>query len=225
MPAQTENYQVFKRSMTDPEGKSVDKVYKNAQKQARPAGFFALVFAAIGIFSGATALDLSTLKGLTAILVLLIGLLAFGLAFFMFRVRKTVTQAHNDGYVVVVRGPVSRFDGKMNTSAMMVGPLAIGWNKRTVSPLQEGSFAEVACIPKLRSVVSINGAGLDQPIRVVIPNDLEAKAFMGPPTYQAQPMNTVSQNATSPTSGMSFCPSCGKPASGLAFCSDCGNKL
>jgi hypothetical protein len=218
------NYQVSKRPMTEAESKSVDKVYKNAQKQARPAGFFALVFGAIGFFSGAATIDPSTASGMTAVLILLVGLLACVLAISTMRVRKTVKAAHDDGYVVVVQGPVSRYNGKMNTSAMTVGPLSIGWNKRNVNPLQEGSFAELACIPKLRSVVSINGAGLDQPIRVMIPTDLEARAAVAPPVnpVSAYPMtgNNVPQ-----TNGANFCHRCGNPGAGMAFCSNCGNKL
>ena len=49
--------------MTEAESKSLDKVYKNAQRQARPAGFFALVFAAIGMVSGAATVGLSTSAG------------------------------------------------------------------------------------------------------------------------------------------------------------------
>jgi hypothetical protein len=225
MPSQSVDHQVFKRPMTDAERKSADRVYKNAQKQARPAGFFALVFAAIGIFSGAANLDLSTSQGITATVILLVGLLASGLAFYTFRVRKTVSDVQNDGNVVVVRGPVTRHGGNMNASTMMVGPLSIAWNRKSVNPLQEGQFAEVACIPKLRSVVSINGAELDDPIRVMIPSDLEAKAPMGSPAYPAQPVNAGYLKTPAQSNAMSFCSMCGQPATGLAFCSNCGHKF
>jgi hypothetical protein len=225
MPDRPADLQVFKRPMTDAERRSVDKVYKNAQKQARPAGFMAILFAAISITSGAATLDLTTSKGLTSVLVIVIGLFAFVIAFSTFRVRGTVSNVQNDGHVIVVRGPVSRSDGNIRTSAMMVGPLAIGWRKRTASPLQEGSFAEVACVPQLRSVVSINGAGLDSPIKIMIPTDLEARAAAAPPAYPAQAAGVSYQNVTPPSNAMSFCPSCGTPTSGLAFCSNCGNKF
>ena len=144
--------------MTDAERKSVDSIYKNLQKQARPAGFLAFVFALIGIFSG-------EVSDITSLLVLVVGLFSLILAVAVFRLRRKINDVQRDGDVVVVRASVSRFDGKMNTSAMMVGPLAIGWNKRGINPLQEGVFAEVACVPKLRSAVSINGAGLDHRLR------------------------------------------------------------
>ena len=212
--------------MTDAERRSADRVYKNAQKQARPAGFMAILFAAISITSGAATLDLTTSKGLTSVLVVVIGLFALVVAFSTFRVRRTVSDAQNDGHVVVVRGPVSRSDGKMRTPAMTVGPLAIGWRRRTANPLQEGSFAEVACIPRLKSVVSINGAGLDSPIKIMIPADLEARAAVtAPPAYAAQAAGFSYQNATPPSDAMRFCPSCGTSASGLAFCSNCGNQF
>lgn len=225
MPSQSVDHQVFKRLMTDAESKNANRVYKNAQKQARPAGFIAFVFAAIGIFSGAANLDLSTSQGITATVILLVGLLAFGLAFYTFRVRKTVSDVQNDGNVVVVRGPVTRCNGKMNTSAMMVGPLAIAWNKKSVNPLQDGHFAEVACIPKLRSVVSINGTELDEPIRVMIPSDLEAKASTEVTARSTQPVKAGYLKTPAQSNAMSFCPMCGQQATGLTFCSNCGHKF
>ena len=78
---------------------------------------------------------------------------------------------------------------------MTVGPLSIGWSQKSGRPLQEGSFTELACIPKLRSVVSINGSGLDQPIKVMMPNDLEARGAAAPPAVTAGPM-TVSTPQT-----------------------------
>lgn len=214
----SQNYQVFRRPMTAEERRSVDIIYKNLQKQARPAGFFALVFALIGIFSGAAS-------DITSLLVLIVGLFAFILAFSVFRLRKSITQVQKDGNVVVVRANVARFQGKMNTSAMMVGPLAIGGNKRGPSPLQEGNLAEVACVPKLRSAVSINGAGLDHPIKMMIPPDLETHASNGAQPYSSGPVRDAG-NAPAPAGeAMRFCPTCGKPAEGLAFCSNCGNKF
>jgi hypothetical protein len=218
MNGQAQDYQVFKRPMTDAERKSVNAVYKNAQKQARPAGFFALVFALIGIFSGAAS-------DITSVLVLVVGLLAFVLSIVTFRLRRNVADVQKEGNVIVVRAAVSRFNGKMNTSAMMVGPLAIGWNKRSATPLQEGSFAEVACVPKLRSAVSINGAGMDHPIKLVIPADLEAMAAIGAPAYPAPPVNAPNQIPAPISNGMCFCPSCGTPAKGMAFCTNCGNRF
>ena len=209
--------------MTEAESKTLDKVYKNAQKQARPAGFFALVFAAIGFVSGAATIDLSTSSGMMALMILLVGIMAFGVALYTTRVRKKVQAAHDQGSVVVVQGPVSRFNGKMNTSAMTVGPLSIGWNKKSDTPLQEGSFAELACIPELRSVISINGNGLDQPIRVMMPADLEARAANASLTTPAA--NPPAGNIVPQTNVSSFCPRCGNPGSGLAFCSNCGNKF
>ncbi len=209
--------------MTEAESKTLDKVYKNAQKQARPAGFFALVFAAIGFVSGAATIDLSTSSGMMALMILLVGIMAFGVALYTTRVRKKVQAAHDQGSVVVVQGPVSRFNGKMNTSAMTVGPLSIGWNKKSDNPLQEGSFAELACIPELRSVISINGNGLDQPIRVMMPADLEARAANASLTTPAA--NPPAGNIVPQTNVSSFCPRCGNPGSGLAFCSNCGNKF
>ena len=223
MYSTADNCQISKRPMTEAESKTLDKVYKNAQKQARPAGFFALVFAAIGIFSGAATIDLSTSSGLTALMILLVGIMAFGVAMYITRLRKMVQAAHEEGSVVVVQGQVSRFDGKMNTSAMTVGPLSIGWNKKSDNPLQEGSFTELACIPKLRSVVSINGTGLDQPIKIMMPADLEARATNAPPAAPAA-IPTAGNNI--PQANVSnFCPRCGNPGSGLAFCSNCGNKF
>ena len=149
--------------------------------------------------------------------------MAFGVALYTTRVRKKVQAAHDQGSVVVVQGPVSRFNGKMNTSAMTVGPLSIGWNKKSDNPLQEGSFAELACIPELRSVISINGNGLDQPIRVMMPADLEARAANASLTTPAA--NPPAGNIVPQTNVSSFCPRCGNPGSGLAFCSNCGNKF
>jgi hypothetical protein len=223
MYSTADNCQISKRPMTEAESKSLDKVYKNAQRQARPAGFFALVFAAIGFVSGAATVDLSTSNGMTALMILLVGIMAFGVAMYTTRVRKKVQAAHDEGSVVVVQGQVSRFDGKMNTSAMMVGPLSVGWNKKSGSPLQEGSFTELACIPKLRSVVSINGSGLDQPIKVMMPNDLEARAANAP--LAAPAVNPTADHNVPQTNVSSFCPRCGNPGSGLAFCSNCGNKF
>ena len=223
MYSTADNCQISKRPMTEAESRSLDKVYKNAQRQARPAGFFALVFAAIGFVSGAATIDLSTSSGMTALMIILVGIMAIGVALYTAQVRKKVQAAHDDGSVVVVQGPVSRFDGKMNTSAMTVGPLSIGWNKKSGSPLQEGSFAELACIPKLRSVVSINGTGMDQPIKVMMPNDLEARAVNAP---SATPAGQPAAGNGIPLMKVSgFCSRCGNPGAGLAFCSNCGNKF
>ena len=220
MFAPNSNYQVFKRPMNEAERKGVDKVYKNAQKQVRPAGVFALLFAMIGIFAGSATIDLSTSRGTTTLVILLVGLLAFGLGFYTFKVRGLVRKAHEDGNAVIVRGPASRSTGRANTSAMMIGPLTIGWNSKSVNPLREGSLAEIAVIPKLRSVVSINGIGLDRPIRIVVPTDLEASASMAPPAHPVQPVNAIN-----PPEKMSFCPSCGAPNGGMAFCANCGSKF
>ncbi len=224
MTGQPLDYQTFKRQMTDPERASMNKIYKNAQKQARPAGFMALVFAAVGIVNGANSFDFTTSTGMISVLIVVVGLMAFFLAYTTSRLRRTIVAAHNDGNVVVVRGPVSRYEGRANGSFMMVGPLAVGSGKRGANPLQEGTYAEVACIPKLKSIVSLNGAGLDQPIKVGIPVDLESKASIGSPTYPAQPLNAVNQNAMPSANAMGFCSSCGKPTQGLAYCWNCGNK-
>jgi hypothetical protein len=220
MFAPSANYQVTKRPMNETERNSVDQVFRNAQKQARPIAVFALLFAIIGIFAGSATIDISTSKGMTTLVILVVGLGAFGFAFMTFRVRKNVEAAQKDGNVVVVKGMVSQFAGKVGTSATTVGPLTIGWNSKTNNPLQQGSFAEVGVSPKLRSVVSVNGVGLEHPIRIMVPNDLEAGATTNPPAY---PMPAV--NPSPAPEAMSFCPSCGTPASGLAFCSNCGNKF
>jgi hypothetical protein len=214
----SQSYQAFRRPMTDAERKSVDSIYKNLQKQARPAGFLAFVFALIGIFSG-------EVSDITSLLVLVVGLFSLILAVAVFRLRRKINDVQRDGDVVVVRASVSRFDGKMNTSAMMVGPLAIGWNKRGINPLQEGVFAEVACVPKLRSAVSINGAGLDHPIKMMIPSDLEANASNSaqPSAYELAGTAGPAPNSIPETTR--FCTSCGKPTEGLAFCSNCGYRL
>ncbi len=224
MAGQTADYQTFKRPMTDPERTSMNKVYKNAQKQAMPAGFMALVFAAIGIVNGANSFDFSSSTGMISVLVIVVGLMAFVMAYTTSRLRRTIVAAHNDGNVVVVRGPVSRSQGRANGSFMMVGPLSIGSGKRGANPLQEGTYAEVACIPKLKSILSLNGAGLDQPMRVGIPNDLESKASIGSPTYPAPPLNVAAPSVTPSSNEMSFCSSCGKPTQGLTYCWNCGNK-
>lgn len=224
MAGQTADYQTFKRPMTDPERASMNRVYKNAQKQARPAGFMALVFAAIGIVNGANSFDFSSSTGMISVLIIAVGLMAFVMAYTTSRLRRTIVAAHNDGNVVVVRGPVSRYQGRTNGSVMMVGPLTIGSGKRGANPLQEGTYAEVACIPKLKSIVSLNGAGLEQPIKVGIPNDLESQASVGSPTYPPAPLNSVDPNIMPSSDAMSFCSSCGKPTQGLAYCWNCGNK-
>ena len=225
MSAQTAEYQVFKRPMTDAEGKSMNKVFKNAKKQALPAGLMGILFGAIAIVNGTGSLDFSTSNGIMSIFIIVIGLFAFGTAMSTFRTRRNVRDAMNEGNVVVVRGSVTRFQGRGNISAMVVGPLSIASRKRSVGPLQEGTFADVACVPRLKSVVSINGVGLDQPIKIMVPNDLETRAPLAPTAYPAPPLTAVKQNPTHSTNGMNFCPSCGNPISGLAFCSNCGTKL
>jgi hypothetical protein len=225
MSGQSEDPQVSKRSMTDAERKSIRQIYKNAQKQARPAGFFALVFAAIGIFTGAGSFDFSTPSGMTSVLILVVGLAAFIYAGFMSRLRRNVSDALNGGQVVVVRGKASLFNGRMKTSAIVVGPIALNMGKANANMLQEGSIAEVALVPKLKSAVSINGTGLDQPIKIMVPVDLETKASVGISTDLGQPSNAYAPIPAPATAAIEFCHSCGTPAKGMAFCSNCGNKL
>jgi hypothetical protein len=219
--AQPSNHQVFRRPMTESERRTVNNVYKNAQKTARPLGIMALVFAAVGIVTGASTFDLSTPSGMMTIMIVLIGFSAFIVGYNTSRIHKKVADVQNDGYVIVVRGQVSRYSGKMNTSAMTVGPLTIGENRQNPMQLQEGTVAEVACIPKLKSVVSINQAPMEQPMRIMVPADLEFQASTGVPSQAYVPMG---QNAPA-AGGMSFCPSCGTPTNGLTFCSNCGTKL
>ena len=222
MNAQTD--QVFKRPMSDAERNNVRQIYKNAQKQALPASIFALVLAAIGVVTGAGSFDFSTPSGATTVLIIVVGFAAFLYAMHISRLRRSVSATLNEGQVVVVRGTVSTYKGRVNTSATVVGPLSLNLGKGETIQMPDGSIAEIACVPKLRSAVSINGVALQQPIKLMLPVDLEAKASKGVPAYPER-MNGAAVASTPLTSTMSFCPSCGTKAMGLAFCSNCGNKF
>jgi hypothetical protein len=217
--------QAYKRAMSAEEHKSVDKVYKNAQKQARPLGFFALVFAAIGIVTGAGTLDLSTSKGMTTIMIIVVGIGAFLYSGYMLRLRRKISDSHRSEQVIVVRGTVTRYNGRGNSSAFTVGPLTFGLEKRMLNALPEGSVADIACVPKLGVLVSINGMGQEHPAKLTIPVGLEASALPIESAYPVQPAATAERGQTYSPQATSFCFSCGNPSSGLAFCSNCGTKL
>lgn len=225
MNGQSANYQTFKRAMNATEQKSVDMVYRNAQRQARPLGIFALIFAAIGFVTGAGTFDFSTSKGMTSIMILMVGIGAFLYSGYILRIRRNVADAKRSGQVVVVRGTVSRFNGRGNTTAAVVGPLSIGLGKGIVNTVLDGSMAEIACVPNLKSVVSINGAGLDRPIKLMIPAGLAANATEVPPTYPEYAPKATESSAPGTRDSTGFCFSCGQASAGLAFCSNCGTKL
>jgi hypothetical protein len=224
MDGQQAEYKAFRRAMNASEHASVGKVYKNAQKQARATGFFALVFAAIGVVTGAGTFDLSTSKGMTTIMIVLVGIGAFLYSGYVIRLRNRVSSIQRSGELVVVKATVVKYRGRGNTSAMMVGPLMIGLGKGREGLLPEGQSAEIACVQGLGAAVSINGNGLDQPIKIHIPAGLDVNAAAVPSSYPASSPAQI-QNGLPSTGNASFCHSCGNPTAGLAFCSNCGTRL
>jgi hypothetical protein len=225
MSGQSEESRVYNRPMNESERKSIRQVYKNAQKQARPASVFALVLAAVGFVTGAGNFDFSTPGGMTSVLILVVGLGAFVYAGSLSRLRRSVSSSLDEGNVVIVRARASRFNGRMNTSALVVGPLSLNLGKTEANLVQEGSTTEVACVPKLKAAVSFNGAGLDRPIKIMVPVDLEAKASIGTPAGPGQSYNAYAPIPAPGSMAMEFCHSCGTPAKGMVFCSNCGSKL
>jgi hypothetical protein len=232
------NVQVSKRPMTDAERVSVDSTYGLAQKGARTVGGIAIGFAVFSIFMG--SLDDAEvgdmLSILFAVLLLVFGVLSLGITYSMFKLRKTIGEVQQAGYVITVRGPATKSTGTKNKMPWSVGPLALPETPVTEKVLQEGGVAEFVCVPKLKSVISINGAGLEQAINATISADLEAMVT-SPSTpvsspagtsVNAAPQQPVSPPVTNTTNTgavQRFCPSCGNPLTGTPFCAHCGHKL
>ncbi|HEY3420746.1 MAG TPA: hypothetical protein VGK23_09355 [Methanomassiliicoccales archaeon] len=226
MDGQPTDYRAFRRGMTSLEYESVEKIYRNAQKQARPFGFMALIFAAIGIVNGYGSLDISTSEGMITIMIFLIGLGAFGYSGYMFRLRRKISEVKRSGEVTVVQGRAYMSTVRANAAAVMVGPLTISVGKGTDYGLLEGSTAEIALVPKLGgALVSINGTVPTHPIKVHVPAGLEENASSSPPAYPIPPNAIADKGPDQAANGFSFCHSCGNPTAGLAFCSNCGTKL
>jgi hypothetical protein len=216
------NVQVFKRPMTVAERASVNNLYAQAQKGARIVGGLAIGFAIFGVFMSATmGSDEVIISILFAALMVVFGIMGLGVTFSMFKMRKTIVDVQRSGSVVTVRGPAVEGTGKQSWS---VGPLAMKNTPETVKVPPRGTLTELVCVPRLKSVISMNGVGLQQAIGATVPRDLEAMATTAP-----APAPSVSVSAASPMPPASyapkFCPSCGTAAAGTPFCPQCGSKL
>jgi hypothetical protein len=216
------NVQVSKRPMTDAERRSVDSMYGMAQKAARTVGGVAIGFAILSVFMGTltgSAVD-EMISILFTVLLVVFALLGLGLTYATLKLRKTIVDVQRAGYVFTVRGPVTKTGGTKSKRPWSIGPLAIAETPVTVKVLKDGAVTEFVCIPKIKSVISINGAGLEQAAAATITGDLDAMA-----ASSSAPAAPAVENTVEPGTAQKFCPSCGKPLTGTPFCAHCGHKL
>lgn len=219
--------QVFKRPMTDVERVSVNNVYALTQEGARMVGGLAIGFALFAVLLESIMGPVDAMISiLFALLMIVFGVLGLGVTFSLFKIRKTIGEVQKAGSVITVRGPASKVTGT-NKQSWSVGPLTMNNTPETVKVPQEGAATELVCVPKLKSIISMNGAGLEQAISATIPKDLEAMSSVPPaPALASAPR---AANMTPPPvverSASRFCPSCGASVAGTHFCPRCGYKL
>lgn len=170
--------QVSKRPMTDAERRAVDNVYRMTQKAARMVGGLAILFALFSVFmSSFTGTEVDAVVSIVlALILVLFAVVSLVLTYTTLKLRKTIGEVQRAGYVIAVRGPVTMSNGAKGKRSWSVGPLGMAETPVTVKVLREGAVTELVCVPKLRSVVSINGVGLEQAVAATVPAELEAMA-------------------------------------------------
>lgn len=219
--------QVFNRPMTDAERMSVNNVYALTQKGARMVGGLAIGFAFFAVLMESVMGSVDAMISiLFALLMIVFGVLGLGVTFSMFKIRKTIGEVQKAGSVITVRGPATKVTGT-NKQSWSVGPLTMNNTPESVKVPQEGTATELVCVPKLKSVISMNGAGLEQAISATIPKDLEAMSSVPPAPAMPSALGAANMNPQPVLnhSASRFCPSCGASAAGTRFCPRCGYKL
>ncbi len=172
--------QITRRMMTDVERQFPVGVYKGVQKAARGLAvlclvlFFLSTFVVPVMFTDPVSLD--TISILMTVFLGVFGLVSIGMAINTVVVRKKVSDAMAEGTVVEVVGPAYRSTGAKNVQAWTIGPVSMMASREAIGLMREGAPTSVLCVPRLKSAIAVNGVGLKNGARVMLPPNLEMMA-------------------------------------------------
>jgi len=173
---------VIKRPMTDVERGLVTKNFQNLQK---PLKMIASIPIILFLMNYLVATTDNVLSLFITLLIIILSVVIIGMSIGVFQYRKKMSDVLRDGTAIEVHGPAYRSQStNRNLQSFTVGSISMSMGLKDSSIIPEGAQVIVLCIPKLKTVLSVNNKGVEHGASITCPPNLEA---------MAEPANFVSQ--------------------------------